>query len=694
MLNFGVIGYGLAGLFFLVLTVLLVTSWRGRLLGGLMVTACLLSSVWGFVLAWQAADPESLSAWVFALEVLRDAAWITFLLKLVVGPDGKGIPRWAFWSVHGIWITVLIVDVTALVPGSWGATAAGGRFVILGGLVLAVLGLVLVEQLYRNAEPRQRWALKFLPLAIGGIFAYDLFLYAHGLLFRGIDADLWHARGLANALVVPMLAVAARRNPEWSLDVFVSRNVVFYSASLVAVGVYLLAMALGGYYIKVYGGSWGAAVQAVFLFGAGLLLLVIVSSGEARGRLRVFLTKHFYRHKYEYRDEWNRLIDTLFTADSEGDFRGATVRAMAQIVGSGGGVLWEQRGSESAWYPVERWHSPPPEPGFLDMDDPLPRFLDQRGWIVDTAELDRIPERYGDLTMPPNMREAGVDWLIVPLRRGDRLHGFMQLKNPAAGQRLNFEDIDLLKTVGRQVAGYLALHEAMEMLAESRQFETFNRLTAFIMHDLKNLIAQQSLVVENAARFRDRPEFIDDAITTIANSVERMSRLMEELQRGPGNVGARRVDLREVVGAAVAKAANRAPVPAADLCDERVDVVAEADRLSMIIGHVIRNAQEATDRDGRVDVDLRVEDDSARLVVTDTGLGMSPEFVRDRLFRPFHSTKGKRGMGIGAYQVREFVAGCGGRVEVDSKPGKARGSPCTCRSPPPARWIRTCRREG
>jgi putative PEP-CTERM system histidine kinase len=184
------------------------------------------------------------------------------------------------------------------------------------------------------------------------------------------------------------------------------------------------------------------------------------------------------------------------------------------------------------------------------------------------------------------------------------------------------------------------------------------------MHDLKNLIAQQSLVVKNAARHKDNPVFIDDAISTIDNSVRRMSQLLEQLKRGQQQGGAERVELASLLTSTVGKHADIQPTPQLEVIENGIEVQAEPQGLTMI-----KNAQEATRGDGHVEVRLRRNGKNAEVEVTDDGCGMDPAFVRERLFRPFDSTKGSKGMGIGAYQAREFIRGAGGDLSVESRPG-------------------------
>jgi putative PEP-CTERM system histidine kinase len=218
-------------------------------------------------------------------------------------------------------------------------------------MAIALCGLILLEQIYRNAGAQARRALRYLALGIGGIFVYDLFLFSQAELLREISQDAWDARGLVNALLVPAIAVAVRRNPDWSLDIFVSRHVLFYTGTIVAVGIYLLTMAVGGYYVRVFGGHWGGVAQILFFMGAAAVLLSLIFSGSLRTRFKVFLNKHFYSNKYDYRVEWLRFIQTLESTE-EGSVGRTALRAVAQIFESPGGLLFIADDSERCFVAV------------------------------------------------------------------------------------------------------------------------------------------------------------------------------------------------------------------------------------------------------------------------------------------------------------------------------------------------------
>ncbi len=301
--------------------------------------------------------------------------------------------------------------------------------------------------------------------------------------------------------------------------------------------------------------------------------------------------------------------------------------------------------------------------------DALVSFMARTGWVVDLQELGERPALYDDLKVDETVSRNFSGGIILPLLHREQMYGFLALARPRSLGSLNFEDRDLLKTVGRHLAAHLSQDDNDRRLAESRQFETYNRLTAFVMHDLKNLTAQLQLVVHNAEKHKRNPEFVDDAIATIANSVDRMSRLLVQLTQGQAAEQRRSVDLPDLLGRVIQRAANRLPCPTLQVI-QPCSTEADPDRLMMVLDHVIRNAQDATGENGLVEIELDCEGQAPRIRVRDNGIGMYEAFQRERLFRPFDTTKGSKGMGIGAYQAREYLRSLGGEVAVVSAPGQ------------------------
>jgi len=262
-------------------------------------------------------------------------------------------------------------------------------------------------------------------------------------------------------------------------------------------------------------------------------------------------------------------------------------------------------------------------------------------------------------------------WIAVPIVHGDELLAFLILAEPRTNEAVTFEDRDLLRTVGRQAASYLAFLRATEALAEARQFEAFNQLSAFLVHDLKNVVAQLSLVVRNAERHRDNPEFIADAFNTIGDAVAKINRMLASLRQdsAAANEKVENVELNGLIAHAVKQCSQREPQPEFQRHAVAVEISASYDRLLSVVEHLVQNAQDATTDDGSVVVTLEHEADNAVIRISDTGCGMDKEFIRTRLFRPFDTTKGKAGMGIGVYESRHIVSNLGGRLDVTSEPG-------------------------
>jgi len=661
MTSFGVASYIVLGALYFLLTAMLLTSWRGRTIGRYLIAACLISTSWSALLAWEASGGGVSREIIFLAEVLRAGAWLTFLAH-------AGLVRNIRMLAYASWMLVLLAGCWVWTSNTYLGTAGDlDAVAIPGGLAISLVGLVVLEQFYRNAPPAIRSSAKALTIGLGGVFSYDLFLFSQGMLFSEIDSATWLARGAVNVLFVPFIALAARRNPDWDLNIFVSRQIVFYSTALVAVGIYLLAMSLGGYLLLMYGGGWGSVARVVFLAGAGLVLVALLFSSVVRARVRVFLSKHFFQNKYDYREEWLRLVASLAAFESS-ETRHVVVRAMSQIVESPAGILWT-RNSANADFAVAAVHETDDSPQGIGADDPLVCFIERRGWIIDLNELAVHPDRYQGLELPDWIEHLGGAWLFVPLVSRNELIGLILLYESPGRVELNYEDRDLLKTVGNHIAVHLNQEQSDTKLAHAQQFEAYNRLTAFLMHDMKNLIAQQSLIVENAERHKDNPEFIDDALDTIAGGVKRMRRVIDHLRQTSVAPVIERIELGKLVLLAVSDCQDRQPAPRGVIVDHQVWIRGDPDRLSMALTHAIRNAQDATPADGTIDVFLEDLGECVTIRIVDTGAGMDAAFVRDRLFRPFDSTKGTQGVGIGAYQIKETIESIGGRVQVNSLRG-------------------------
>jgi putative PEP-CTERM system histidine kinase len=660
--------YGLALASYAVFAVRMALGWHRSIRAALLLSAVLATVLWA-ASEMAIALSDSPRMWLVASvpDTLRYAIWLAFAGSLLGGaPNSDAPPAFPRWLVAAVVLGLLAsVALANDLPLARLLGVQGARTEFGLRLGLAVFGLMLVEQLTSRTHPQARWAIKPLCVALAGIFGYELLLYADAMLFARIDVDIWAARGIANALVVPLIAIATARNPKWTVEMHVSRGVVFQSTALLVSAAFLLAVAAAGYVVRYLGGDWGRTLQIELLFAASLVFAVVATSGRVRSKLRVFISKHFFSYRYDYRQEWLRFTRTLSTVNSGQALQERVIAALADLVESPAGMLWLSDGHGS-FRPEARWNMPAVD-AVEAIDGSLAAFLARTGWVVSVNEVASSPAQYPDLRIPTWVAAIRDAWLIVPLQSGSDIVGFVVLATPRTPIKIDWEVRDLLKTASRQAASYLGQLQATEALLEARKFDAFNRMSAFVVHDLKNLVAQLSLMLRNAERHRGNPEFQRDMLTTVEHVVERMNKLMLQLRAGTTPVeNAQPIDLEPVVRRVCAAKSKHDPPLALDLATGVVTVGHE-DRLEHVIGHLVQNAIDATGSGGRVSVRLHRDGGFAVLEVADTGIGMSPEFMRERLFKPFETTKAQ-GMGIGVYESSQYITGLGGQILVDSEP--------------------------
>ena len=664
--------YTLAGLAGLALALQLLLPGSSRLLPRHRAALAAATLGWGlyFGIGFEIGAVYRLTSADWVVEFLLLLSWFALLFRLQRGPYKQSMPETVRRAFYLFWVVMLTAGLLTI----WlGASGSGAPDILLPAILLAaaLACVALAAQLQRDAPVEDRRSLR--GFVLGGLLlgSCQALWFAMLAMAPGMTGGTGGWRGLAATIAALAVLDATRRRPQWSLAVFVSPQARAYAPRLLTLAgllvVYLAATPL----MRALPEPPARTLALALVLVTAVPGIALVYSENLSARLRVFISKHFLPFRYDYREEWLRLIDTLAAPSQRLPLPERTIKAVAQIVGSPAGVLWLRRYEDEAFACVAHWNTRAWPDTLVLPDDPVIEFMIERQWILDTAELQRDPDLYEGLVRPEWLERFPDALLVVPLISSKMLLGFMVLFQSSSAFRLTYEEIDLLRTSGRQVAAYLAQYQADQQLAEAQQFEAFNRLTAFVMHDLKNLIAQQSLVVKNATRHKDNPAFFEDAIATIENSVARMNRLLKQLQSGEGTGANQRVSLANALQEAIERVEARSPVPRFDAVDaEHAIASLDRERFIQVVAHLLHNAQDATPVDGDITVSLGINGREATIAIKDSGSGMEPEFVRSRLFRPFDSTKGSQGMGIGAYQARTFAVASGGRLDVHSEPGR------------------------
>ena len=636
--------YGSAVVAYTILSIALLSVWKERLSSFPFLLALIATVIWAAVQV-TFTDPKSGSdILLVTLDIAVTGTWLFFLTSLFRGALTTGRFWLAPFASNTLSLVLLLTGtVLAVVPNR--QIAAGYvEMLRIGLLAITLYGLVAIEHIYRNARWVQRRGLKFLLLGIGLILAFNLFWYTSTLITGTLNSVAWDARGFVAALAAVLIGISGSRKREWSPGLFVSRKVILYITTFIAAGVYLLAVMIAGYYIRNIDPAWGSSAQLIFITAAAAALLLIFLSDRARSRTRVFVAKHFFENKYDYRDEWLRLIDTMSDAGDGLPLEKRAIKALANILDVHSGVLWHRNADGSEFCAKSGWGVRYSRE-CISANHSLVQFMVKTRWIVDLREYRRDMSTHRGLDLEDLGDSLDSFDIVVPLMQDLEMVGFVALGQPQSLAALNFEDHDLLKIAGQQIARDLAQAEASDKLSQTLQFEAFNRLTAYIMHDLKNAIAQQSLVVENARKHRRNPEFIDDAMDTIGRSVIRMKRVISHLQQGDIQFQPQVIDVGEALKNAVDASRDRRPIPRLTSNANGATVKLDPDRFFMAICHAIRNAQDSTPAEGDIQISYEVDGQSCKISIIDNGEGMEQEFVQNRLFRPFDSTKGRRGNG-------------------------------------------------
>jgi putative PEP-CTERM system histidine kinase len=651
------------------------------------IAAAFFSLLWTASIVYATQNKQLYFADALTFETLRDAAWL-FLIGVLLSDQRYGHRyRLLIESKQTYFAVVFTILVLIIEQFPQVLDFLRQFFVtdlrIAAHVIFAVIGLILVEQLYRNARLKQRWNLKFLCISLACLFAIDFVVYSKSLLFIKLDFPLWQTRGVINTLIVPLLIININRlklNND-SPNNTTPRKSVFYTTILLGCAAYLILMSLAGFYIKSSDAEWGEAAQTLFIFLAILLLLVSFSSGKFRALARVYFSKHFFHYSYDYREEWLKISKALAKLETLEDLKIFIINTLSDLVESTGGGLWLKNEQGHFFLAAEQnLRLTAQEREYMQNIGELPHYLSSKQWIIDFFELAHAPEVYDDIDLTPWCYEDSQVWLIIPLFHLNHLEAFAVLTQARVPRKLNWEDHDLLKTVGMQLANALALNKASEALASNRQFETYHRLSAFLVHDLKNLGAQISLIVKNAEKHKHNPEFFDDTLDTLNNVDRKILHIVDQLKQGQAATSkSSLINLTDIIKDIETQHLGTPPLQATYTLEE---CLIHADKIKMtnIITNLIQNAQDATRHAGGwVKLELTKNTDYAFVKIMDNGIGMDEKFIAERLFKPFDTTKGNAGMGIGAYEAKDYVLKQRGYLTVESQP--ALGSTFTLQMP-------------
>ena len=667
-------GHALAAVLFAALGIFILRRRNETAEPRLLAAALLLTSCWALYVSFGGVS-KPLSG---IGESIRNAAWLlTLFFMLWRGPVGRAGPTVAvsalYAAVAGLILLQTFTDIVwrQLLPDS-----DLHRTLVTVSLILrmmtAIGSLLLVHHLYTNWPSRERGGVALLLGSLAAMWTYDLNLYAICWFAPGRVSELYALRGLLMALLAPVIAVGLRQDLAGRLQL--SRAVTLRSLSLFALALYGVVLAAAAVLIELIAGPYARVVEIGAVFFTAVTALVLLPSPRLRALWKVQVAKHFFQHRYDYRTEWMRFGETIGRPGQDAAPLGERVaKAMADITDSPAALLMLRDEDGVLAYETQwNWSSDLPDGATCPAD--LVARLEQTGWIIDLA---RPRTGEGAVPLPDWMRHEPRAWALVPLLHYGRLIGAVLLARPPVDRRLDWEDFDMLRAAGRQAATHISEAQGQQALDDARRFDEFNRRFAFIIHDVKNLVSQLSLLARNAQRHADNPDFRADMVLTLQESVGKMNDMLARLsQHNKGRAEEPRpLPLRALVDQVARTRARQHPV---QVSGDAPPALADPARIEQILTHLVQNAIDASAPDSPVELRLSADATAVIVEIIDHGRGMSAEYIRRDLFKPFSSSKAG-GFGIGAFEARALAQAMGGRIDVDSKPGA--GSRFTLRLP-------------
>jgi putative PEP-CTERM system histidine kinase len=639
-------------------------------------------------LAASATLPEEMVYWqnwrLLAMSCLP-GTWFLFSLSYGRGNHREFLFRWrvVLGASFLVPLVLLVLFRNALIISVGQAKAGGsllfglgppGIFLNIFFLMSTVFVLMNLERTYRAAVGTMRWRIKFMILGLGVLFVVRAYVSSQALLFHAIDLSLQTVDSVALLVACLLIARSLFRAGHFDMDVYPSHAVLHNSFTVLLAGIYLLIMGVFARVVTFFGGDTAFPLKAFVVLVALVLLAILLLSDRVRMQTSRFVSRHFQRPLYDYRSVWRRFTEGTAACVKQAELCHAAVKLVADIfqvlsvsvwlvdekkeklVFAASTFLSETKGGElnpetAAATGVINALRNHPEP--VDID------VSTEGWAAALRKCH-----------PDEFRKGG-NRVCVPLLINGDVVGLLILGDRVGGVPFSLQDFDLLKSVGDQIAANLLKVQLSQKLLQAKELEAFQTMSAFFVHDLKNTASTLNLMLQNLPVHFDDPAFREDALRGVSKTVNHINRLIGRLGmiRHELQIKGVESDLNEVVARSLAGWEEVAGIVLEKNLRPLPKIFLDQEQMVKVVTNLVINSREALSKDGKVRIETSQVSGWAVLAVSDNGCGMSAEFLNRSLFRPFQTTK-KTGLGIGMFQSKMIVEAHGGRVEVESEPGK------------------------
>jgi putative PEP-CTERM system histidine kinase len=630
---------------------------------------------------WREADvAETAAFWgslTLVMKALFPGIWICFSLTYSRGSP-RALPlrsRLLILAAFIIPVGISLIFKNQLLPVSpysdfdanwWVRSHAAARTLNGFQLISAVVVLMNLERTFRSAVGTMQWRIKFIVIGLGIIFGARVYTTSQALLFSEGILVLSGVDSAALLIGCALMVVAFLRSGFGEIDVYPSHAVLRTSVTFVLAGGYLVVVGVLAQVVASTGKAEAFELQTLIVLLAFAGLAIVLLSNRFRQKIRSLVSRHFKRPQYDFRQIWTRVTRSMSSAFGQP----AMCAAAAKLISETFNVL-----SVSIWLLDEdrlafgASTSRSASEASAVLQDPQQTFarirMLRKPFELEKAKGDHI-EALKQISL--NQFRTGGNRICVPLCAGNNCMGIAILADRVGGTPYSIEEFDLLKCIGDQVAVGLLNLRLTDEITSGKELEAFQAMSAFFVHDLKNAASTLSLTLKNLPLHFDDPAFRQDVLRGIGETTERINQLISRLtalRRLELNLA--EVDLNSVVDDAVNGMNGTLNVRVMRDFRLQPKVRLDRDQFGSVINNLLLNARDAVGSEGEVKIQTAADNEWAIVSVADNGCGMTPEFVRSSLFRPFQTTK-KKGLGIGMFQSKMIVEAHQGRILVKSEP--------------------------
>lgn len=559
--------------------------------------------------------------------------------------------------------------------GEWGLRL-NEPGIILNVLILVstVLILMNIERTIRAAVGTMRWRIKFLVLGLGVIFGARIYTGSQALLFSDYSPSQLSVEATALLIGSALIAVAYFRTGFNEIDVYPSRAVLHTSVTVLLTGAYLIVVGVLAQVVSRFGGTAGFPIAAFVVLLSLAILAILLLSDRAQQSLQLFVSRHFKRPQHDFRQIWARFTRSLSVALDDTALGTIAARLISETFGALSVSTWLFDEHGERLIRVSSTSDADQAPNHDSTTCVAGRELNSADLIKLSRPFDlgRAKEKWArDLMERSNGQfRTGGSPICVPLVGGESWLGVIVLADRVRGLGYSAEEMDLLKCIGEQVAATLLKLRLTEGIMERKELEAFQTMSAFLIHDLKNAASTLGLMLENLPTHFDNPAFREDAFRGIGSAasrinqlISRMNALRHELCLKPAEL-----DLNLVVTETLANLNGTLGTKLVTNFDQVPRILADREQLQSVFTNLVLNAHDAVGANGRITVETAQQGEWVALSVSDNGCGMTEQFIKNSLFRPFRSTK-KEGLGIGMFQSKTIVEAHRGKIHVESELG-------------------------